>query len=41
MKAAHAFAIPYSIMKNRVAEKFLQIKAQELVQNLSNAEKKH
>ena len=39
-KAAHAFAIPYSTMKNRVSGKVSQAKAQELVQNLSNAEEK-
>ena len=40
LKAARAFAIPYSITKNRVSEKISQAKTQELVQNLSNAEEK-
>ena len=40
LKAAHAFAILYSIMKNRVSGKVSQVKAQELVQNLLNAEEK-
>ena len=40
LKAARAFAIPYSTMKNRVSGKVSQAKAQELVQNLSNAEEK-
>ena len=40
LKVAHAFAIPYSIMKNCVSRKISQVKAQELVQNLSNAKKK-
>ena len=40
LKAACTFAIPYSIMKNRVSGKISQVKAQKLVQNLSNAEKK-
>ena len=40
LKTAHTFVIPYSIMKNCVSGKILQIKAQELVQNLLNAEEK-
>ena len=40
LKVAHAFAIPYSITKNRVSGRILQIKAWESVQNLSNAEEK-
>ena len=40
LKVACAFVIPYSIMKNCVSGKILQAKAQELVQNLSNVEKK-
>ena len=40
LKAARTFAIPYSTMKNHVSGKISQIKTQELVQNLSNVEKK-
>ena len=40
LKAAHAFVILYSIMKNYVSGKISQAKAQELVQNLSNTKKK-
>ena len=40
MKAACAFAIPYSTMKNCVSRKVSQAKAQKLVQNLSNTEEK-
>ena len=40
LKATHAFVIPYSIMKNCVSGKVLQVIAQELVQNLSNVEEK-
>ena len=32
LKAAHAFAIPYSTMKNHISRKISQTKAQELVQ---------
>ena len=41
LKAACTFVILYSIMKNYVSGKVLQIKTQELIQNLSNAKKKH
>ena len=40
LKAARAFAIPYSTMKNCISGKISQAKAQELVQNLSNMEEK-
>ena len=40
LKVAHTFVIPYSTMKNCVSGKISQIKAQELVQNLSNTKKK-
>ena len=40
LKVICAFVIPYSIMKNRVSGKVSQVKAQELVQNLSNVEEK-
>ena len=40
LKVAHAFVIPYSIMKNHVSRKISQTKTQKLVQNLSNVEEK-
>ena len=41
LKVTHTFMIPYSIMKNHVSKKISQIKVQELVQNLLNAQKKY
>ena len=40
LKVICTFVIPYSIMKNYVSEKILQIKTQKLIQNLSNMGKK-
>ena len=39
LKVAHTFAIPYSIMKNHIFRKISQVKAQKLIQNLSNTKK--
>ena len=40
LKIACAFVIPYSIKKSCVSRKILQIKVQELTQNLLNVKKK-
>ena len=40
LKAARTFVISYSTMKNHISKKISQTKTQELIQNLSNVEKK-